>query len=162
MIHVVVMKYLTIASTISVGLPLLIHVELLWRSLSWRFKNWGVGIKGFVYWLHSPGWPHSLICRTFQSADFTLQDRFSCKIKCQLLLTSGDMLSDCSIFWLPERITSWKGLMAPHCLAITGNHIITLLAFKTSSTPACSCRPTAQNHISLQMKHSTEFWKPLQ
>jgi hypothetical protein len=46
MIHVVVMKCL-------IGLPLLIHTELLW-SRSRSFKNWGVGFGAFVYRLHSP------------------------------------------------------------------------------------------------------------
>jgi hypothetical protein len=45
MIYVVVMKYL-------VGFPLLIHIELSWRSQS--FKNWGVRVRSFVYRLHSP------------------------------------------------------------------------------------------------------------
>jgi hypothetical protein len=45
MIHVVAMKCL-------IGLPLLIHIELLWRSRS--FKNRGVGVGGFAYRLHSP------------------------------------------------------------------------------------------------------------
>jgi hypothetical protein len=53
MIHVVVIKYLMIPFTILVGLPLLIHIELLWRSQSQKFKNWGVRVGGFVYWLHS-------------------------------------------------------------------------------------------------------------
>jgi hypothetical protein len=44
-IHVVAMKCLT-------GLPLLIHIEILWRSR--RFKNWGVAVGSFVYRLHSP------------------------------------------------------------------------------------------------------------
>jgi hypothetical protein len=52
MIRVVVMKCLT-------GLPVLIHIELLWRSWSRSFKNrgvgGGVGVGGFVYRLHSPG-----------------------------------------------------------------------------------------------------------
>jgi hypothetical protein len=51
MIHVVVMKCLMVPFTISVGLPLLIYIELLWRSR--RFKNIGVG--GFVYRPHIPG-----------------------------------------------------------------------------------------------------------
>jgi hypothetical protein len=38
MIHVVVMKSLT-------GLPLLIHIELLWRGRSRSFKTWGVGFR---------------------------------------------------------------------------------------------------------------------
>jgi hypothetical protein len=46
MIHVVAMKRL-------IGLPLLIHVEILWRSRS--FKNRRVGVGAFVYRLHSPG-----------------------------------------------------------------------------------------------------------
>jgi hypothetical protein len=33
----------------------LIRVELLWRSWNWRFENWGFGVRGFVYWLHSSG-----------------------------------------------------------------------------------------------------------
>jgi hypothetical protein len=37
MIHVVVMKRL-------IGLPLLMHIELLWRSRSQSFKNRGVGV----------------------------------------------------------------------------------------------------------------------
>jgi hypothetical protein len=45
MIHVVVMKRL-------IGLLLLIHIELLRRSQS--FKNRGVGVGTFVYRLHSP------------------------------------------------------------------------------------------------------------
>jgi hypothetical protein len=40
MIHVVAMKCL-------VGLPLVIHIELLWRSLSRSFKNRGVGVGSF-------------------------------------------------------------------------------------------------------------------
>jgi hypothetical protein len=58
MIHVVVMKCL-------IGLPLLIHIELLWRSWSRSFKNQGVrvgsfksqGVRvgAFVYRLYSPG-----------------------------------------------------------------------------------------------------------
>jgi hypothetical protein len=64
MIHVVAMKCL-------ICLPLLIHIELLWRSRSWSFKNRGVGVGAgvwvgsfknrgvevgaFVYRLHSPG-----------------------------------------------------------------------------------------------------------
>jgi hypothetical protein len=48
MIHVVVMKCL-------IGLPLLIHIELLWRSQSQSFKNRKVGVGTFVYRLHSPG-----------------------------------------------------------------------------------------------------------
>jgi hypothetical protein len=39
MIHVVVMICLMITSTVVVGLPLLIHIELLWRSQSQIFKN---------------------------------------------------------------------------------------------------------------------------
>jgi hypothetical protein len=46
MIHVVAMKCL-------VGLPLLIHIELLWRSRSRSFKNRRVGVGAFVYRLHS-------------------------------------------------------------------------------------------------------------
>jgi hypothetical protein len=46
MIHVVAMEY-------PIGLPLLIRIELLWRSRS--FKNWGVEVGAFVYRLHSPG-----------------------------------------------------------------------------------------------------------
>jgi hypothetical protein len=46
MIHVVVTKRL-------IGLPLVMHIELLWGSRS--FKNRGVGVGGFVYRLHSPG-----------------------------------------------------------------------------------------------------------
>jgi hypothetical protein len=53
-IHVVVMKCLMIPSIILVGSPLLILVELLWRIRTWRFKNWCVGVGGFVYQLHSP------------------------------------------------------------------------------------------------------------
>jgi hypothetical protein len=45
MIHVVAMKYF-------VGLPLLIHIELLCRGRS--FKNRGVGVGAFVYRIHSP------------------------------------------------------------------------------------------------------------
>jgi hypothetical protein len=45
MIHVVVMKCLT-------GLPVLIHIELLRRSRS--FKYWGVGVGSFVYGHHAP------------------------------------------------------------------------------------------------------------
>jgi hypothetical protein len=45
MIHVVAMKRL-------IGLPLLIHIELLGRSR--RVKNEGVG--GFLYRLHGPGY----------------------------------------------------------------------------------------------------------
>jgi hypothetical protein len=45
MIHVVVMKRL-------VGLPLLMHIELLWRSRT--FKNRGIGVGAFVCRLHSP------------------------------------------------------------------------------------------------------------
>jgi hypothetical protein len=37
MIHVVVMKCL-------VGLPLLIHIELLWRSRSFKSRGVGVGV----------------------------------------------------------------------------------------------------------------------
>jgi hypothetical protein len=59
MIHVVVMKCLMIPCTILVGLPLLIHIELLWRSVSQRFKNWGVGVRGFAYQLHCPGGSYS-------------------------------------------------------------------------------------------------------
>jgi hypothetical protein len=49
MIHVVAMKCL-------IGLPLLIHIELLGRSRSRSraFKNRGVGVGAFVYRLHSP------------------------------------------------------------------------------------------------------------
>jgi hypothetical protein len=59
MIHVVVMKRFVV-------LPLLIHIEFLWRSRSrtsknrgvgfgvGRFKNPGVGVGSFVYRLHSP------------------------------------------------------------------------------------------------------------
>jgi hypothetical protein len=47
MIHVVVMKCL-------VGLPLLTHIEILWRNRSQSFKNWAVGVRSFVYQLHSP------------------------------------------------------------------------------------------------------------
>jgi hypothetical protein len=47
MIHVVAVKCL-------IGLPLLIHIELLW-SRSRSFKNRGVGVGTFVYRLHSPG-----------------------------------------------------------------------------------------------------------
>jgi hypothetical protein len=49
MIHVVVMKCL-------IGLPLLIHIGLLWRSRSRSFKNRGVevGVVAFVYRFHSP------------------------------------------------------------------------------------------------------------
>jgi hypothetical protein len=39
-----------------IGLPLLIRIELLGRSRSWIFKNRGVGVRGFVYWFHSPGY----------------------------------------------------------------------------------------------------------
>jgi hypothetical protein len=39
MIHVVVMKCL-------IGLPLLMHIELLWKSRSRSFKNRGVGVGG--------------------------------------------------------------------------------------------------------------------
>jgi hypothetical protein len=35
-----------------IGLPLLMHIELLWRGRS--FKNRGVGVGAFVYRLHSP------------------------------------------------------------------------------------------------------------
>jgi hypothetical protein len=45
MIHVVAMKCL-------IALPLLIHIELVQRSRS--FKNRGVGVGAFVYQLHSP------------------------------------------------------------------------------------------------------------
>jgi hypothetical protein len=31
------------------------HIELLWRSRSWSFKNRGVGVGAFVYRLHSRG-----------------------------------------------------------------------------------------------------------
>jgi hypothetical protein len=48
MIHVVVMKRL-------IGLPLLIHIELLWGSRSRSFKNRGDGVGAFVYRLDSPG-----------------------------------------------------------------------------------------------------------
>jgi hypothetical protein len=49
MIHVVVMKCL-------IGLPLLVHIELLWGSQSQSFKNLGVGVRvgSYVYRLHSP------------------------------------------------------------------------------------------------------------
>jgi hypothetical protein len=49
MIYVVVMKRF-------IGLPLLIHIELLRRSRSRSFKNRGVGVGvgAFVYRLHSP------------------------------------------------------------------------------------------------------------
>jgi hypothetical protein len=57
MIHAVVMKCL-------IGLQLLIHIEVLWRSRSRSFKNRGVGVGSFknrivgvgafVYRLHSP------------------------------------------------------------------------------------------------------------
>jgi hypothetical protein len=47
MIHVVVMKRL-------IGLPLLIHTELLWRRRSRSFKNRGLGVGASVYRLHSP------------------------------------------------------------------------------------------------------------
>jgi hypothetical protein len=33
----------------------LMHIELLWRSQSWSFKIWGVGVGSFVYRLHNPG-----------------------------------------------------------------------------------------------------------
>jgi hypothetical protein len=46
MIHVVMMKCLT-------GFPVLIHIEILWRSRS--PKNWGVRVRSFVYRLHSTG-----------------------------------------------------------------------------------------------------------
>jgi hypothetical protein len=48
MIHVVVTKRL-------IGLPLLIHIELLWGSRSRSFKNRGVEVGAFVYRLHSRG-----------------------------------------------------------------------------------------------------------
>jgi hypothetical protein len=48
MIHVVVMKRL-------IGLPLLIHIELLWGGPNRSFKNRGVGVGAFLYRLHSPG-----------------------------------------------------------------------------------------------------------
>jgi hypothetical protein len=56
MIHVAAMKRL-------IGLPLLTHIEILWRSRSFKnrgvgvgsFKNRGVGVWAFVYRLHSPG-----------------------------------------------------------------------------------------------------------
>jgi hypothetical protein len=61
MIRVVAMKYL-------IGLPLLIQIELLWRSRSFKnrgvgvasFTNRGVGIAvgAFVYRLHSPAENH--------------------------------------------------------------------------------------------------------
>jgi hypothetical protein len=47
MIHVVVMKCL-------ICLLLLIHIELLWKSRSQSFKNWGVRVGSFVYWHQSP------------------------------------------------------------------------------------------------------------
>jgi hypothetical protein len=57
MIHVVAMKCL-------IGLPLLMHIELLLRSRSFKnrgvgvragsFKNRGVGVGALVYRLHSP------------------------------------------------------------------------------------------------------------
>jgi hypothetical protein len=47
MIHVVVMKCL-------IGLPLLMHIELLRRSRSRSFKNRGIGVGAFVYRLQSP------------------------------------------------------------------------------------------------------------
>jgi hypothetical protein len=56
MIHVVAMQCL-------IGLPLLMHIELLWsRSRTFKnrgvgvgnFKNRGVGIGAFVYRLQSP------------------------------------------------------------------------------------------------------------
>jgi hypothetical protein len=67
MIHVVAMKCL-------IGLPLLIHVELLWKSRSRSFKDWGVGVwvrfghfknwgvgvgvRAFAYRLHSSAWKY--------------------------------------------------------------------------------------------------------
>lgn len=41
--------------TIAVSLSLSIHIELLYRSRSWRFINWGVEVGGFVSRPHSPG-----------------------------------------------------------------------------------------------------------
>jgi hypothetical protein len=60
MIHVVVMKCL-------IGLPLLIHIEILWRHRSRNFKNRGagVGIGAFVYRLHSPGYRDCLWAGVF-------------------------------------------------------------------------------------------------
>jgi hypothetical protein len=48
MIRVVAMNCL-------IGLRLLINIELLWRSRSGSFKDWAVGVGGFVCRLHSPG-----------------------------------------------------------------------------------------------------------
>jgi hypothetical protein len=61
MIHVVVVKCL-------IGLPLLMHIELLRRSRSRSFKNRGVGVRAFEYRLHSPG--HDTFSTTF-SATFS-------------------------------------------------------------------------------------------
>jgi hypothetical protein len=47
-----------------VDLPLLMHIEILRRSRSRSFKNWGVGVGSFVYRHHSPGEN----CISFQTA----------------------------------------------------------------------------------------------
>jgi hypothetical protein len=75
MIHVVVMKCLT-------GLPLLIYIQILWRSRGQSFKNWGVGVGSFVYRLHSPDYK-DVISRKTSCAELiacTLNVRNICRI----------------------------------------------------------------------------------
>jgi hypothetical protein len=55
MIHVVVMKCLMIPFSILVDLPLLIYILSFCEGVkSQKFQNCGVGVRGFVYQIHSP------------------------------------------------------------------------------------------------------------
>jgi hypothetical protein len=67
MSHVVVMKCLMIPFTVLVSLPLWIHIELLWKSQSQRFKNWGVRVGGSVYRLHCRGSAWFLVLSQFHT-----------------------------------------------------------------------------------------------
>jgi hypothetical protein len=115
MIHVVVMKRL-------IGLPLLIHIELLWRS--WSFKNRGVGVGAFVYRLHSPDkswwqqtrWLHRVVGGVWGGVQGSggyggILDCYWCKRQAVLLhspKTSFRVVCErtvcCIVLWLCDRI----------------------------------------------------------
>jgi hypothetical protein len=80
MVHVVVMKRF-------IGLPLLIHIELLWRSRSQNFKSRGVRVGAFVYRLHSPGYKSPPLAHNYTWCDhkvsgpnFFLCDNIACSV----------------------------------------------------------------------------------
>jgi hypothetical protein len=118
MIHVVAIKCL-------IGLPLIIHIELSWRSRSRSLKNRGVGVgfgvRGFVYRLHSPGYKYvwSLIC---------------CRLQLSLALCARGFHRNCCVC-AQSRAVSWMWIFVPLLCLQRGSAAARLLGLRVRISP---------------------------